>query len=148
MKKYIREIKISLQKNKTDLKQFKINSSQDSADFFIKQFGETIDVFESVKIIFLDNALNSIGWMQVSQGGLNQSIIDIRLIFASALNCLATSLILCHNHPSGNKNPSAEDLKITERLKEAGKILNIKVLDHIIIFPDHSYYSFADNAQI
>ena len=148
MKKYIREVKISLQKSKTDIEQFKINSSRDSAEFFIKQFGETIDVFESVKIIFLDNSLKSLGWMQVSQGGLNQSIVDLRLIFASALNCLATSFIICHNHPSGNKNASAEDIKITEQLKEAGKLLNIRVIDHIIIFPDHSYYSFADDAQI
>lgn len=148
MKKYIREVKITLQKNETDLEQFKIRSSRDSANFFIKQFGESIDVFESVEVIFLDNALNSLGWMRVSQGGLNQSIVDVRLIFASALNCLATSFIMCHNHPSGNRQPSAEDLKITEQLKEAGNFLNIKILDHLIIFPDKSYYSFADEAII
>lgn len=148
MKKYIREVKITLQKNKTDLEQIKISSSRDSANFFIKQFGESIEVFESVQVIFLDNSLNSLGWMKVSQGGLNQSIVDVRLIFASALNCLASSFIMCHNHPSGTLKPSSHDINITEQLKEAGKFLNITILDHLIITPNKTYFSFADESLI
>lgn len=75
-------------------------------------------------------------------------MIDIRLVMATALGCLATTIIVCHNHPSGNLKPSSADEKITEQLVNAGKTLRISVLDHIIITSENGYFSFAENGLI
>ena len=79
----------------------------------------------------------------MSSGGINQSVVDLRILFKNALEHLATGIIIAHNHPSGNLKPSSEDLKITKQIAEAGKILNIQLLDHLII-TQNSYLSFAD----
>ena len=147
MSTHLREIKISMQKSETDFENFKISSSRDSYLFFKNQFEDSINIYESVYVLYLDQAHNCIGWIKVSQGGINSSIVDLRLILSIALKCLATAFIICHNHPSGNLRPSAEDKKITERLKEAGKLLDIIILDHLIITED-SYFSFADEGLI
>jgi DNA repair protein RadC len=83
--------------------------------------------------IFLNRQNNTIGWFKVSQGGLSGTVIDIRLILATALNCLASAIILCHNHPSGNLHPSEADISMTKKLQEASKLMDIQVLDHIIL---------------
>lgn len=83
----------------------------------------------------------------ISSGGVSATVVDARVIFKSAIEHLASGLILCHNHPSGNLEPSEDDKKITEQLKTAGQLLDIKVYDHIIV--SHSgYYSFADEGII
>jgi len=83
----------------------------------------------------------------VSIGSLNASVVHPREVFTAAIVHKAASVILAHNHPSGNVQPSNEDIQITERLKEAGKILGIEVLDHIVV-SDTNYYSFAEHGQI
>lgn len=85
--------------------------------------------------------------MLVSQGGLSGTVIDVRIILKMALDKLACSIILCHNHPSGNLNPSEADKEITTKIKEAGKHMDIPVLDHLIIAND-DYFSFADEGLI
>jgi len=85
--------------------------------------------------------------MLVSQGGLSGTVIDVRIILKMALDKLASSIILCHNHPSGNLIPSEADKDITKKIKEAGKHMDIPVLDHLIIAND-SYFSFADEGLI
>jgi DNA repair protein RadC len=85
--------------------------------------------------------------MLVSQGGLSGTVIDVRIILKMALDKLACSIILCHNHPSGNLVPSEADKDITKKIKEAGKHMDIPVLDHLIIAND-SYFSFADEGMI
>lgn len=85
--------------------------------------------------------------MLVSQGGLSGTVIDVRIILKMALDKLACSIILCHNHPSGNLMPSEADKDITKKIKEAGKHMDIPVLDHLIIAND-SYFSFADEGLI
>lgn len=85
--------------------------------------------------------------LQVSQGGLSGTIIDVRIILKMALEKLACSIILCHNHPSGNLIPSEADKDITKKIKEAGKHMDIPVLDHLIIGND-AYFSFADEGLI
>jgi DNA repair protein RadC len=81
--------------------------------------------------------------MMISQGGISGTIIDVRIILKMALDNLACSLILCHNHPSGNLMPSEADKEITRKMKEAGKLLDIAVLDHLII-GNNAYFSFTD----
>ena len=93
--------------------------------------------------VFLNQNNRVVGKTKLSSGGINQSVVDIRILFKTALDYLATGLIIAHNHPSGNLQPSQEDLKITKQISEAGKILNIQLLDHLII-GQNSYLSFAD----
>jgi len=85
--------------------------------------------------------------LMVSQGGLSGTVIDVRVILRLALENRACSIILCHNHPSGNLFPSEADKEITKKIKEAGKQMDIPVLDHLIIGND-AYFSFADDGLI
>jgi len=102
---------------------------------------------EEFWLLMLNRANRVLGRYKVSQGGLSGTVIDTRIILKKALDNLASSIIVCHNHPSGNKQPSDADLKITEKLKKAAEILEIKLLDHVII-ADKSYFSFADEGLI
>jgi DNA repair protein RadC len=85
--------------------------------------------------------------VKVSQGGVSGTVADAKIIFNAALEQLASGIILAHNHPSGNLQPSQADLSLTRRLVEAGKLLDIAILDHIII-AGKAYYSFADEGQL
>lgn len=102
---------------------------------------------EEFWILLLNRNNLVIDKMVVSQGGLSGTVIDVRLILKTALEKLACSLILCHNHPSGNLIPSEADKDITKKIKEAGKHMDIPVLDHLIIAND-AYFSFADEGLI
>ena len=93
--------------------------------------------------VFLNQNNRIIAKSRLSSGGINQSVVDIRILFKYALEHFATGIIVAHNHPSGNLKPSQEDLKITKQIAEAGKILNIQLLDHLIL-AQNSYLSFAD----
>ena len=85
--------------------------------------------------------------MKLSQGGVSGTVTDVRIVMKKAVELLASGIILCHNHPSGNLNPSESDTKITHKIKEAGSLMDIQLLDHLII-SDKDYYSFADNGMI
>ena len=84
-----------------------------------------------------------LGMQKISQGGISETSVDLRIVMQGAILSNATALIACHNHPSGNLYPSASDDAITKKMKEACKIFDIRLFDHIII-TDESYYSFAD----
>ena len=124
----------------------KINSSEDVFNYFLKVW-ENENLYESFYVLFLNRANIIIGYRRFSFGGISGTVIDRRLIFAAALKCCATSIIVAHNHPSGNLNPSDADKAITKKLFEAGKIMDIQLYDHLIITKD-SYFSFADNSLI
>jgi DNA repair protein RadC len=102
---------------------------------------------EEFWLLMLNRANRVLGRFKVSQGGLSGTVIDTRIILKKALDNLSSSIIVCHNHPSGNKQPSDADVKITEKLKKASEMLEIKFLDHVII-ADKSYFSFADEGLI
>jgi DNA repair protein RadC len=102
---------------------------------------------EEFWLLMLNRANRVLGRYKVSQGGLSGTVIDTRIILKKALDNLASSIIICHNHPSGNKQPSDSDVKITKKLKKAAEMLEIKLLDHVII-ADKSYFSFADEGLI
>ena len=139
---------ITLKLKKGEELNCKITSSKDAADLFRKIWDvDTLPICETVIAIFLNRQNNTIGWFKVSQGGLNGSVVDNRLILATALNCLASGILMCHNHPSSNLNPSEADISVTKRLKQAGEIMDIQVLDHIILTED-SYFSMADSGLI
>lgn len=98
---------------------------------------------EEFWVLFLNNSNKVISKSQLSKGGMTGTIVDVRLVFKLALESGATALILCHNHPSGNLQPSDADRKITKKIKLAGDSLDVKVLDHLII-TETKYYSFVD----
>ena len=93
--------------------------------------------------IFLNNSNKVIYTSQLTQGGISQSIVYVRVLFKTALEHFSTGVIIAHNHPSGSLKPSKEDINITKKIKEAGNVLSIQLLDHIII-TQNSYFSFSD----
>lgn len=123
----------------------KVTSSSDVAGHFVPVLQDAIN--EEFWILLLNRANYVIEKIKISQGGLAGTVTDVRIILKHALDKRASSLILCHNHPSGNKNPSSADRKITTRIKEAAAYLELNVLDHIIIYEDQ-YLSFADEGLL
>lgn len=123
------------------VKRLKITSSQDAYDAIKPELWD--QPHEEFWLLMLNRANQVIRKERSSIGGVAGTVTDPKIIFKAALQHLASSLILVHNHPSGNLKPSEADLKLTKKLKEAGALLDIPVLDHLI-FTDHGYYSFAD----
>lgn len=110
---------------------------------------DTIELQERFVVLYLNRANRVIGVYPVSTGGITGTVADIRLILSVALRVAATSIILVHNHPSGNLTPSRADEQLTFKIKEAALYMDIKVVDHIIISPEkEEYYSFADESHI
>jgi DNA repair protein RadC len=102
---------------------------------------------EEFWILFLNRSNKVINKMKLSQGGISGTVTDVRLVMKKAIENLASGIIVCHNHPSGNLNPSESDTRITQKIKEAGNIMDIQLLDHLII-SEKDYYSFADNGLL
>lgn len=123
----------------------KISCSQDAYDLlspYVENLGH-----EEFWVIFMNQANKIVEIKNVSSGGITGTVFDVRMVFKDALLLQATNLILCHNHPSGNLNPSNADKDVTTRAVEAGKLMNISVLDHLII-ADNQHFSFADEGLI
>lgn len=130
-------------------KQFlgKITNAEDVAIFIKRTFRSDIELQEQMIVIYLSQSNNIIGYYRHSKGAINATVADIRIILGTALKCAAVSLIISHNHPSGNTTPSKPDEQLTQKLKEAAATMDIKLLDHIIITKD-SHYSFADQGLL
>ncbi len=102
---------------------------------------------EEFWVLYLNNSNKIIYKNQLSSGGITGTLVDIRMLFKKALELSTIAVILCHNHPSGSLKPSKADLDLTRKIQEAGKILDIKVLDHLLI-TEKAYFSFADSNLI
>ncbi len=102
---------------------------------------------EEFWVMFLNRANKVLGKQKISSGGLTGTVVDTRVVFKDALEQLATCIILCHNHPSGQIKPSQADIDLTKKLVQSGKIMDIQVVDHLII-GDSGYYSFADEGLL
>lgn len=149
MKKYKGSIpEITLKYKTGEIKKVQIMSSRD-AYYFLKELydQDTIELNETCIALFLNRANNTIGWFKVSQGGINATVVDNKLIVATALKCAASSIILSHNHPSGNSKPGETDKTATNTLKDACSLFDITLLDHIIC-TSKEYFSFADDGLI
>jgi DNA repair protein RadC len=109
---------------------------------------DTIEHHEEFKILLLNNKNAVLGIADISKGGINATIIDARIVLQAALKAHASGIILAHNHPSSNPTPSESDVAITKKLAEAGKVMDIQVLDHIILCGDGTYYSLMDECRM
>ena len=136
-----------LKKLQSDFPKEKITSSKKSFEFIKQFYSDDISIYESVFILLLNKNNTTIGYAKISQGGITGSVVDIKLIAKYVVDSLASSVILAHNHPSGNLQPSQPDKDITNKVKESLKLLDSILLDHIIITED-GYYSFADEKNL
>jgi DNA repair protein RadC len=123
----------------------KIQSSNDVYEIFGPLLGDL--PYEEFWILLLNRSNCIIERMKISQGGISGTVTDVRIILKNALDKMASSIILCHNHPSGNLKPSESDISITQKLKEAGKLIDINIPDHLIV-TNNGYYSFTDEGII
>lgn len=139
--------KFDLKATDSEFTKVKITSSE-SAEKFIRQFyGDDLEIFESFFILLLNRANETIGYAKISQGGIVGTVVDKKILLKYVIESLASGVILAHNHPSGNTNPSEADLKITKDLQQLCNLVDSPVLDHIILTAD-SFYSFADNGKL
>jgi DNA repair protein RadC len=123
----------------------RIESSKHTYQILKEVFNpDTINLLEETKLILVNRSMRILGIYNLSKGGINSSLIDSRIVFVTALKAAAVGIILAHNHPTGNTQPSPADLKVTRRLSQAGKLLGIKLIDHMII-TSSDYYSFAEH---
>lgn len=128
-------------KNADPLLKPKINSSKDAFDILNTRLSDL--THEEFWILLLNRSNTVIKTECISKGGISGTVVDIRLILKPALEYLASGIILCHNHPSGQLKPSEQDISITKKIKESTKLFDLCLLDHLII-GNQSYYSFAD----
>jgi DNA repair protein RadC len=142
----VAEIKISYHPSKNDKPL--IRSSGDAFTFF-KGFymSERICLQEQFAAMYLNRANKVLGVTILSIGGMTGTVVDVRLVICVALKCAATSILLCHNHPSGNLQPSRSDIELTNKIKQAADLFDIKLIEHLII-TEESYYSFADEGLL
>lgn len=126
----------------------KISSSKDAYDIVLSKWNlDKINLLEEFKILLLNRGNRVLGFVNISQGGMTGTIADPKLIFVAPLKAAASYIILVHNHPSEQLKPSGEDIRLTKKLVEAGKLLDILVVDHLVITKD-GYYSFCDEGLI
>ena len=124
------------------------SSSLDAVDVFRAHFdADQMDYRESFFALYLDQANKVLGIKKISECGISSTLVDVRIIMQAALLCNASGIIVSHNHPSGNLKPSSADIKMTSKIKDAAKTLDIALLDHVVLTSD-SHFSFADNAMI
>jgi DNA repair protein RadC len=123
----------------------RVRTSNELAEFLKASLKD--HAYEVFAVVFLNRSNKVKHFEIISKGGLTHTIVDPRIVFLKALEVQATSLVLCHNHPSGNLKPSRADEEITAKLKSAGKLLDINVIDHLIV-SDEGYYSFADEGMM
>lgn len=124
-----------------------VRTSVDAAAVLRPYFERQIETRELFYLLMLDRGLRVRSVYHVSSGGVSGTVADPKMIFSAALKCLASVIIVAHNHPSGQLRPSEEDIRLTSKLIKGGQLLDILVYDHVILTKD-SYYSFADNGQM
>ncbi|MBE7177458.1 MAG: JAB domain-containing protein [Mucilaginibacter polytrichastri] len=126
----------------------KVTSSKDAHQILSGSWDAfRINLSEEFKVMLMNRAGRVLGIVPISSGGIHGTLADPKLIFSAALKGCATSIILCHNHPSGNLKPSQADIALTHKISSGGSLLDITVLDHIIL-TEEGYLSFADEGLL
>lgn len=131
---------------RTDItERFSVTSSRDVYRYFKPILGSL--EYEEFWVVFLNQSNKVIRRMRISSGGISETAVDIRLILKNAIQCNASGMILAHNHPSGNNRPSSADDSFTKKIKEASRLMDVRVLDHLIIC-EECYFSYADEGKM
>lgn len=138
---------VRLVKEPSEFPKVKITDSKSAADYARRFFHEDIEIYESMFLIILNGGNLTEAYVKISQGGIRGTVVDVKLVAKYAIDCLASAIILVHNHPSGNLLPSKADINITKKVKSCMQLFDVSVLDHIILTVD-GYYSFADNGDL
>ena len=139
---------INIKYSSSNTQKANIKCSKDAAGVFREIFdADTLEWRETFMAMFLNQSNNTIGFFKVSHGGKASTIIDSKILFPPALLSGASGIILCHNHPSGDNKPSGCDIKLTKKLIQASKYLDLTILDHIIL-TKNSYLSMKDECLI
>ena len=142
----VAEIKVAYSTNNTP--RVKISSVDIAFKVLLTSWDlDTIELQEEFKILLLNRANEVLGIYPLSKGGITGTVVDQRLIFAVALKCNATGIIMCHNHPSGKLMPSETDITLTKSIGKCGELLGISLIDHLIISKD-DYFSFSNEGKL
>jgi DNA repair protein RadC len=126
-----------------------VKCSKDAFDIFMENWDlDSIEHIEEFKLMLLTRSNRILGIASISKGGISGTVTDVRIILQYAIKANASGIIICHNHPSGNLNPSESDLTITRKIKESGNVMDLQLLDHLIIVPEGKYYSMGDEGIV
>ena len=126
-----------------------VKCSRDAYQIFMENWDQdTIEHSEEFKLMLMTRSNKVLGIASISKGGINGTVTDVRIIMQYAIKANASGMIICHNHPSGNMQPSESDMKITQKIKESGNLMDIQLLDHLIIIPEEKYLSMADEGRL
>ena len=144
----VSEVELTYKNNVPYNQRQKISNSQGAYEILTNLFPEnTMDYRETFIVLYLNRANQVLGYSVISQGGTSNTTVDIKMVIQTALLANASCIMLAHNHPSGNVQPSSDDNKITKRIMEAAKLFDITVLDHLITTNENDS-SFTDNGNI
>ncbi len=142
------EIKITYSPKLKASERQKISGSRDAERILRPLFEDFIEHREAMYALYLNRSNSVLGAFLIGVGGVAGTVADPKLIFQAALKCNASGVILAHNHPSGNASASQADIELTKRAMQAGKLLDIQILDHIILLPEGIYTSLADEGLL
>ena len=142
----IPEVVLRYSFNPKGLERPSVRTSSCAHELLRAAFDPYMELQETFVVLLLDRGNSAKGWYRTSTGGLHGTVADPKLIFAVALKTLSSAIVLAHNHPSGQLRPSEEDIRLTRKMVEAGKLLDITVHDHLILTTG-GYYSFSDNGM-
>jgi DNA repair protein RadC len=141
---HIQEVQLTYKSSVNPALRPKVTSSRSAYQILRAAWNPgTIELCEEFKVLFLNRANKVLGIFELSKGGVTGTVTDPKLIFIAGLKANASGIILAHNHPSGNLTPSQSDIELTRKCREAGRFLEIQILDHLILTSE-KYYSFAD----
>lgn len=144
----VAEIELVYRSNVPPKERPAVHSSKDAYELFLKNWDfDKIEFIEESKMMMLNRSSRVLGMYQISSGGTSGTVVDPKQVFAAALKANAHSIIISHNHPSGNLVPSLQDIHLTKAISQGGMILGISLLDHVIL-SKQGYYSFADECQL
>ena len=126
-----------------------VKCSKDAVDIFMENWDlDSIEHIEESKLMLLTRSNKVLGIASISKGGISGTVTDVRLILQYAIKANASGIIICHNHPSGNVQPSKSDIAITRKIKESGIVMDIQLLDHLKIVSEGNYYSMGDEGIV
>ena len=145
---HVAEVEVSYRPKFKASERPRVSSSLEVYKLFINQWNrDKIELLEEFKIMLLNRNNRVLGIANISSGGVSGTLVDPKIVFSIALKGNASSIVLAHNHPSGNLKTSEADIRLTKKLVQAGLLLEIPIFDHLII-TNYGYYSFADDGMM